>query len=114
MLGLVLPFPHGPPYCFWLFHATTRSRFRCFFKKLFLSPTVSALGICCAASMMIRIYGNNFVRILLEYFSAMSVVTATCVATATCVVTPYCTCYGPDKEHVNYFHLFTSFQTQEP
>ena len=30
MLGLVWVFPHGPPYCFRLFHTTTRSKFRPF------------------------------------------------------------------------------------
>ena len=29
MLGPVWAFPHGPPYCFWLFHTTARSEFRC-------------------------------------------------------------------------------------
>ena len=31
MLEPVLAFPHGPPYCFRLFHATTRFTFRWFF-----------------------------------------------------------------------------------
>ena len=30
-MGLVWYSPHDPPYCFRLFHATTRSKFRCFF-----------------------------------------------------------------------------------
>ena len=36
MLGLVRAFPHATPYCFRLFHTTTRSKFRWFF-LLFLS-----------------------------------------------------------------------------
>ena len=79
-----------------------------FLKNCLFHQQSASLGNCCVASIMISIYGNNFVRILLEYFSATSVAKATCVATA------YCTSYGPDEEHVNYFHLFIFFQTQEP
>ena len=45
MLGPVLAFPHGPPYCFRLFHAATRFKFRCFFSHCLYQQTTAVLGI---------------------------------------------------------------------
>ena len=94
MLSLVWAFPHGSPYCFRLFHATTRFRFR---YAIFLNQTtLSVVSTKNINSIKKRFFLTVYMSALLGHCylttsiaTVTFVATATDVVTATCVVTPY-------------------------
>ena len=87
MLGLVWTFPHGPPYCFQLFHATSRSGFRCSFFHSNVDGLQQRMKVFPAYhDEYLYVPMQKIVQLCACRELVLSVVTATSVVAATSIV----------------------------